>query len=95
MPNLVENGLVFLEKIFNFVNVFSPISLSPPLKRGMTLNLNKLKNPLSNNALPLWEQSLVFNVYWPRRSGEDFYLSSMNFRYFSIVSPWKTTWPFI
>ena len=37
-----------------------------------------------------------YNWYWPTGSGEeDFKNSSMYFRYFVIISPWKRTGPFI
>ena len=33
---------------------------------------------------------------WPSGSGEEhFLISSMYFRYFVIISPWKRAWPFI
>ena len=53
VPNLVEIGLVALEKkIFkNFVNVFSLFCNYPPLEKGRALQLNKLEFPSTKDAL--------------------------------------------
>ena len=42
MPSLVEIDPVVLEKIFNFVNVFSLFRNYLPLEKGGALHLNKL-----------------------------------------------------
>ena len=50
------------------------------------------------NLNPLHPEMLCANFGWNWLSGsgeEIFLISSMNFRYFVIISPWKRAWPFI
>ena len=43
-----------------------------------------------------WMLSTKFDLNWPRDSGEEgFQISSINCRYFVIISAWKNAWPFI
>ena len=42
---------------------------------------------------PLCQRMLCWN--WLGGSGEGYFISSMNFCYFVITSPWKRTWSFI
>ena len=76
-------------RYFNFVNIFSLFRNYFPLEKGGALHLNKLEFPLPKDALcQVW--------YWLSGSGEeDFLNSSIYFRYFVIISPWKKAGPFI
>ena len=53
MPNLVEIGLVVLEKkiFFNFVNVLSLFRNYLPCEKSRDLHLNKLESPSPKDAL--------------------------------------------
>ena len=75
---------------FYFVNVFSLFCNYLSLEKDRSLHLNKLKSPCEKMFCA------KFSWNWPSGSGEeDFLISSMFFRYFVIISPWKRAWPFI
>ena len=83
---LVEIGRVALEKkiFFIFVNVFS-------LFRNY-LSIEKGGHFIWTNLNPLHLSLLCAKFGWNRRSGhgeEDLLNTSMYFRYFVIISPWK------
>ena len=78
-------------RFLNFVNVFLLFHNYPPLEKGRTLNLNKLGSPSQKEVLcQVWLKL----VQWFLRR-RVFLISSMYFCYFVIISPWKTTGPFI
>ena len=51
MLNLIEIGLGFLERIFNFVNVFALFHYHHFLEKGVVLHLNKLESTSPDDAL--------------------------------------------
>ena len=59
------------------------------MEKGTTFHFNKLKSPSPKDVL-----CQVWN--WLSGSGgEDLFITSMYFRYFEILSPWKRAGPFI
>ena len=91
-PNLVEiDQLVLEKKIFiNFVNVFSLFHNYLPLGKAQPFIWTNL-NPLHPNLL-------CAKFGWNRPSGsgdEDFWILSMCFPYFIIISPQKRVGSFI
>ena len=91
MPILVQIGPVVLEKKIFWISsmYFSYFVIISPLKRvGPFIWTN-----LSPHH-PRWLcAKLSWN--WPNGSGENFWISSMHFRYFVIISPWKRVGPII
>ena len=82
--------MVLEKKIFlNFVNVFSLFHNYHilPWKRAGPFIWTNL-NPLHQRML-----CAKFSWNWPSGSGEDFWIFSMYFRYFVIISPWKRAGP--
>ena len=82
----------FLRRRFlNFINVFSLFRNYLPLEKVGALCLYKFEYPSTNDTLcQVWLKL----AQWFCRKG-DFYISSMNFHYFVIISPLKRTGPFI
>ena len=77
---------------FNFVNAFSLFVIISPWKRAGPFICSNL-HPLLPGIHVLCAK---FGCNWPSGSGEeDFLISSMYFRYFVIISPWKRAGPFI
>ena len=77
------------EEDLNFVNVFSLFRNYHPWKKVGPFIWTNL-NPLHPRML-----CAKFRWNWPSCSGEeDFLISSMYFRYFIIISPWKRAGPF-
>ena len=78
------------KRFLNFVYVFSLLRIISPWKKAgpfIWINLN-----------PLHPRMLCAKFGWNWLSGsgeEDFLISSMYFRYFIIISPWKRVGPFI
>ena len=72
--------------------IFAKLSNYLPLEKGRTLLLNKFEFPSPKDDLcQVW---ICWN--WPSGTREeDFKNSSMYFRYFLIISPWKKVEPFI
>ena len=69
---------------FNYFVIISPCKRAVPF---IWTNLN----PLHPRML-----CAKFGWNWPSGSGEeDFLISSMYFRFFVIISPWKRAWPII
>ena len=61
-----------------------------PLEKGGALHLNKLESPSPKDALcQVWLK--ITQWFWRRI----FFMSSMYFHYFVIISPWKRAGPFI
>ena len=91
-PNFVEIGSVFLEeKIFKFRQCIFTISWLSPLGEGQVFFI-------WTNLNPLHPRMLCAKFDWNQRSGsgeEDILISSIYFRYFVIISPWKRAGPFI
>ena len=79
--------MVLEKQVINFVNVFLLFSNYMPLEKGKALHMNKNESPLPKYALcQVWlalEKKFFFKI------------SSMYFRYFVIISPWKRTGYFI
>ena len=74
-------------RFFNFGNVFSLFINYLPLEKDRALHLNKSESPSYKDALcQVWSSGS-----WE----EDVYISSIHFRYFLIISPWKRARPFI
>ena len=66
VPNLVEIGPVVLEKILNFVNVFSLYCNYLPLEKDGALHLNKHKFPSLKDVLcQVWLKLAMW--FWRRR----------------------------
>ena len=92
VTSLVEIGTVVLEKtIFNFRQcIFRFFVIISPWKRVWPFNWTIL-NPHHPRML-----YTKFEWYRPSGSGDEFFkISSMYFRYFVIISPWRRAWPFI
>ena len=90
---LVENDAEVLERniFINFVKVFSLFRNYFSLGKGIALHLNKFEFPSPMDALcKVW---LKLVQWFLRRKFVNF--SSLYFRYFLIISPWKGTWPCI
>ena len=76
---------------FNFINVFSLFCNYLPLEKAGFLHFNKLESPSPKDALcQVWLK--LAQWFWGRRT---FWISSMYFRYFIIISPWRRVGPFI
>ena len=78
------------EDFSNFVNGFFTISLLPPFWRGRTLHLNKHEFSLPKDAF--CQEYLKLELWFWRR--KLYSISSMYFRCFVIISPWKKCEPF-
>ena len=79
------------EVFFNFVNVFLLFRNYLPLEKGRALHLNKAESPSPKDALcQVWLK--LAQWFWRRRF---FFILSMFFHYFVIISPWKRAGPFI
>ena len=79
-----------IEDVFKFVNVFSLFRNYLPLEKDRALHLNKL------DFLSPKDICAKFGWNWSSGSGvEYFYISSMYFRNFVIISPGKRAGPFI
>ena len=77
-------------RFLNFVNVFLLFHNYLPLEKDGVLHLNNLESPSPKDAL------FKFGWNWLSGSGEeDFRISSMYFRYFIFISPWRRVGPFI
>ena len=77
-------------RFINFFNVFSLFNIISPWKKAWPFIWTNL-NPLHQR---MFCTKIGWN--WPTGSGEeDFIISSMHFRYFLIISPWKRAGPFI
>ena len=77
-------------RFFKFIQCISLFRNYLPLENCRALPLYKVD--------PLYSRMLCtkFGWYWLRGSGEeDFLISSMYFRYFVIIYPWKRAGPFI
>ena len=77
----------------NFINVFSLFRNHLPLEKGRALHLNKLETTLLKNALCPPRLVEICPVVLEKK--KIFLISSLYFRYFVIISPWKTARPFI
>ena len=92
VPSLVEIGLVVLEKKTFLISsvYFRYFLIISPWKRTWSFIWTNL------NLFQLKMHCAKFG--WNRLSGsgkEDFLISSVYFRYFLIISPWKRAWPII
>ena len=83
-------------RFFNFVNVFLLFCYYLPLEKVGALHLNKLESSSPKNTLlvefgpVVLEKKMLcakFGWNWSSASGEDFFNTSMYFRYFVIISP--------
>ena len=79
-----------MKDFLNFVNVFSMFCYLP-LKKWVTIHLNKFKFPSPKDALyKAWSKFTQW--FW----GTIFFkITSMYFSYFNIFFPWTRTGPFI
>ena len=85
MPSLVEIAPLVLEKkIFKIRQCFFAISYLSTLEKGCGSSFEQIWIPFTQGV---W-------LNWPNGSGEeDFLISSIYFRYFIIISPWKRSGP--
>ena len=93
-PSLVEIGPVVVEnEDFKILSMYFHYFIFNylPLEKGRALHLNKFESPSSKDALgQVWLK--LAQWFWRRRF---FLFSTMYFRYFVIISPWKRAGPFI
>ena len=92
VPSLVEIGSVVLEKKISLISTmyFHYFVIISPWKRAGPF--------IWTNLYPLHPRMLCAKFGWNWLSGsgeEDFWISSMYFRYFVIISPWRRVGPFI
>ena len=78
-------------RFLNFVNAFSLFLTYVPLEKCGALHLNKLESPFPRRCIV---PSLV-EIGSVVLEKKIFLISSMYFRYFAIISPWKRAEPFI
>ena len=89
MPSLVEFDPVVLENILNSINVFSLFRLYLPLEMVVVLHLNKTQILFTQGGfVPSFIEigTLV-------QEKKIFVISSMYFRYFENIFPWKRACP--
>ena len=77
------------EDLKKLVNVFLLLRNDLPLEKGRTLHFNKLEFP-SPALCQVWLKFAQW--FWRRRF---IFISSMYFRYFVIIFPWRRAGPFI
>ena len=81
-----EEDFLISSMYFCYIIIISPWKRAGPFVWTFEQNLNPLHPRM------LWAK---FGWNWPCRSGEeDFLISSIYFRYFIIISPWKRAGPF-
>jgi hypothetical protein len=90
VSNLIDFGLLVLEKIFQNFQCNITLSLLSPLENSYPLHFKKIESPSpKDNSCQVWLK--LAQWFWRRRFLND----TTHFYIFVIISPLKRTWPFI
>ena len=90
--------IAHLKKLFKSINTYNCIITLIKREKNPLLSLWELNGSSLNKLNPIHLRMLCAKFGWNWLSGsaeEHFLISSMYFRYFWIISPWKRAGPFI